>query len=110
MSHVIEKTGADISQATRLLRPKAGEPSAVAEALSRSGEPPRASPLDRLTDILADRPGAVPPGVRSWEIPAIVRGALKDGSLAALLAEAGYQATDTDAGGPICRDTWVRCR
>ncbi|HEX4510375.1 MAG TPA: DUF4388 domain-containing protein, partial [Burkholderiaceae bacterium] len=36
----------------------------------------------------------------SWEIPAIVRGALKDGGLATLLADAGYQATDAGAGGP----------
>src|SRR5580692_3743505 len=54
VSHVIEKTGADAGQTTRASRPKVGEPSAVAEALSRSGEPQRADPLARLTEILAD--------------------------------------------------------
>jgi len=100
VSHVIEKTGVDSSQATRLLRPKVGEPSAVAEALSRSGEPQTGDPLERLTDILADRLERYRQESASWEIPAIVRGALKDGGLAAALAEAGYQATDGGAGGP----------
>jgi len=100
VSHVIEKTGVDSSQATRLLRPKVGEPSAVAEALSRSGEPQAGDPLERLTDILADRLERYRQESASWEIPAIVRGALKDGGLAAALAEAGYQATDGGAGGP----------
>ena len=100
VSHVIEKTGVDSSQATRLLRPKVGEPSAVAEALSRSGEPQAGDPLERLTDILADRLERYRQESASWEIPAIVRGALKDGGLAAALAEAGYQASDGGAGGP----------
>ena len=100
VSHVIEKTGVDSSQATRLLRPKVGEPSAVAEALSRAGEPQAGDPLERLTDILADRLERYRQESASWEIPAIVRGALKDGGLAAALAEAGYQAADGGAGGP----------
>ena len=103
VSHVIEKTGADSPQATRLPRPKAGvgEPSAVAEALSRSGEPPSADPMERLIAILAQRLERYRQESASWEIPAIVRGALADGALATLLADAGYQATDDGgAGGP----------
>jgi len=100
VSHVIEKTGAEASQATRAPGTKTGDTRAVAEALSRSGEPPRADPLERLTVILAERLERFRQESAAWEIPAIVRGALKDGGLAALLAEAGYQATDTGAGGP----------
>lgn len=102
VSHVIEKTGAESSQAPRLTRTKsaAAEPSAVAEALSRSTEPVGDAPLDRLTEILADRLERYRQESASWEIPAIVRGALKDGGLAAALAEAGYQATDSGTAGP----------
>src|SRR3569623_1015859 len=100
VSHVIEKTGAEASQATRAPGTKTGDTRAVAEALARPGEPPRADPLERLTVILAERLERFRQESAAWEIPAIVRGALKDGGLAALLAEAGYQATDTGAGGP----------
>jgi len=99
VSHVIEKTGVDSSQQTRVLRPKPAEASAVAEALSRSGEPASGDPLERLTDFLAERLERYRQESASWEIPAIVRGALKDGGLAAALAEAGYQAIDSGAGG-----------
>jgi len=99
VSHVIEKTGVDSSQQTRAPRPKPAEASAVAEALSRSGEPATGDPLERLTDFLAERLERYRQESASWEIPAIVRGALKDGGLAAALAEAGYQAIDSGGGG-----------
>ncbi|HEY4188145.1 MAG TPA: DUF4388 domain-containing protein [Polyangia bacterium] len=100
VTHVIEKTGAETSQTTRVLRPVAAESTAVAEALSRSTGPARPNPLDKLTEILGERLERYRQESASWEIPAIVRGALRDGGLAALLAEAGYEATETGSGGP----------
>ena len=99
VSHVIEKTGAESAQAARAPGPNAGDHSAVAEALSRSGAPQGTDPLERLTAILAERLERFRQESAAWEIPSIVRGALKDGGLAALLAEAGYQAADSGAGG-----------
>ncbi len=100
VTHVMAKTGADTSQTTRPLRPAAQEASAVAEALSRSGEPERQAPLDKLTEILADRLERYRQESASWEIPAIVRGALRDGGLAEVLTEAGYEASETGSGSP----------
>lgn len=100
VTHVIEKTAVETSQTTRVLGPTSSEASAVAEALSRSGQPQRQNPLDKLTEILADRLERYRQESASWEIPAIVRGALKDGGLGALLTEAGYEATEAGSGGP----------
>jgi len=109
VSHVIEKTGSGVTAPTARAgeptRPGSGgpsNPSAVAEALSRSSEPPlQPSALDRLTGVLAAKLERYRQESGSWEIAAIVRGALGGGQLAELLAEAGYEATGGAAeGGP----------
>ncbi|HEY8922968.1 MAG TPA: DUF4388 domain-containing protein [Polyangia bacterium] len=111
VSHVIEKTGSGAtSPSTRGGEPGragggAANPSAVAEALSRSTEPPQQpSALERLTTSLAAKLERYRQESGSWEMAAIVRGALGSGQLAELLAEAGYEAAGGGAapgeGGP----------
>jgi hypothetical protein len=100
VTHVIEKTGSGTgSGVVGAARPGEASgaigPSAVAEALSRSGEPggAGAGALDRLTQLLAEKLEHYRQESGSWEIASIVRGALGEGQLAGLLAEAGYEAT-----------------
>lgn len=103
VTHVIEKTnsGSGSGPIPRPSEPRSHGPSAVLEALSRSGEPPRSTALDRLIDLLAERLERYRQESGSWEIATIVRGTLGDGQLAALLAEAGYEATGGEgAAGP----------
>jgi len=97
VTHVIEKTAATIPLPGPSAEPPG--PSAVAEALSRSGEP-AGNALHRLQEILADRLERYRHESGAWDIPVIVRGALGDGALATLLSEAGYEATEIGSGGP----------
>ena len=99
VTHVIEKTGSGISAPGHPGDQAAQGPSAVAEALSRSGEPADGA-LDRFQEILAETLERYRHESGAWEIPAIVRGALGDGVLASLLAEAGYEATEVGSTGP----------
>jgi len=109
VSHVIEKTGSGATGLTarggEAARPGAGaatNASAVAEALSRSSEPPQQpSAVDRLTSLLAGKLERYRQESGSWEMAAIVRGALGGGQLAELLAQAGYEGSGGAVeGGP----------
>lgn len=105
VTHVIEKTGSGTQPSVRAADTGGGggappAASAVAEALSRSSEPPRTSTFDRLREAIGDRLERHRQESGAWEIGAIIRGALDDGTLAALLAEAGFEPSEAGGGGP----------
>jgi CheY-like chemotaxis protein len=108
VTHVIEKTASGATNAatgdTKSVTPAKN---AVAEALSKSIEPARDDPpdrsldrsLDRLIDRLAETLERHRQDVGAWDIGVITRGALSNGKLASLLADAGFEAI-ADSGGP----------
>jgi CheY-like chemotaxis protein len=111
VTHVIEKTGAGTpppggAADTPRAAGATGPPSAVAEALSRSGGPAGGvgaeDVLGRLREAVADRLERHRQDSGAWELPAIARGALDDETLLGMLAEAGFEATGggAGAGGP----------
>ncbi len=102
VTHVIEKTSAG-AQAVATDAPSArpdGVRGALAEALSRSIGPARANAFARLKEALAERLERYRQESGAWEIPVITRGALDDQTLAVLLADAGFEATEGAVTGP----------
>lgn len=98
VTHVIEKTGAGKKAAaagtvTKAATNTTSGPSAVAQALSQSKGPP-VDTLARLRTSLVERLDRYRQDSGSWDLTAIVQGALTDQHLAALLAQAGFAAVD----------------
>lgn len=104
ITHVIEKTGLK-NQATAVDRrtpvPHTPEgPSVVAQALSKSRDPDPAGALARFRIALVQQLERYRRETGSWELADLTRGALPDPTLAGLLADAGFDATQGDTIGP----------
>ncbi len=104
VTHVIEKTGGGTKDAAPVSggsgAHSAEKTSAVAQALARSSGPASIDPLARLRDKLLERLERYRAESGSLDIAEISRCALPDDALAALLADAGFQAAEGTASGP----------